>query len=119
VEIWGLVGDASAMAEDFTDQQKSARHLLSANLKRIRAEQGLSQERFADLCGLHRTFVSQIEREVANATVDTLTLLANALKVELAELFCNSPGEVTNLKPGRPAKAGAETTEARRQRKAK
>ncbi|WP_091996563.1 helix-turn-helix domain-containing protein [Paraburkholderia lycopersici] len=107
------------MADDFTDQQKSARHLLSANLKRIRKAQGLSQERFADLCGLHRTFVSQIEREVANATVDTLTLLANTLKVELAELFFISPGEVTNLKAGRPLKAQTETVEARRHRKAK
>ena len=107
------------MADDLTAPQKAARHLLSANLKRIRHKQGLSQERFADLSGLHRTHISQIEREVANLTVDNLALLADALQVELAELFLKSPGEVPNLKAGRPEKALVETAAARRQRKAK
>ncbi|MEX3967218.1 helix-turn-helix domain-containing protein [Paraburkholderia sp. EG286B] len=107
------------MADDLTAPQKSARHLLSANLKRIRHAKGLSQERFADISGLHRTHISQVEREVANLTLDTLALLADALNVELAELFFKSPGEVTNLKAGRPEKALAETVAARRQRKAK
>ena len=107
------------MADDLTAPQKAARQLLSANLKRIRRTQGLSQERFADLSGLHRTHISQVEREVANLTLDTLALLADALKVELAELFFNSPGEPTNLRAGRPEKALVETVAERRQRKAK
>jgi transcriptional regulator with XRE-family HTH domain len=107
------------MADDLTAPQKSARHLLSANLKRLRHAKGISQERFADISGLHRTQISQVEREVANLTLDTLALLADALNVELAELFFKSPGEVANLSAGRPRKALSESVAAERQRKAK
>jgi transcriptional regulator with XRE-family HTH domain len=106
------------MADDLTAPQISARHLLSANLKRIRHAKGLSQERFADLSGLHRTHISQIEREVANITLDTVAVIADALEVSLAELFFHEPGEPENLKAGRPEKAMAETVGERRKRKA-
>lgn len=107
------------MTDDLTDVQKDARRLVSANLKRIRGKQGLSQERFADLSGLHRTYISQVERKVANITVDTLALIAHALKVELAELFFRSTEDVGNMKAGRPTKSLTETAEERQQRKAK
>ena len=43
------------------------RRRLGLNLKKLREEQGFSQESFADHCGLHRTYISGIERGVRNA----------------------------------------------------
>ncbi|MBL8884204.1 MAG: helix-turn-helix transcriptional regulator [Hyphomicrobium sp.] len=57
------------------------RRRLGLNLKRLREEQGFSQESFADHCGLHRTYISGIERGVRNPTVILLDKIAKALKV--------------------------------------
>jgi len=72
-----------------TDEQLAARLRLSENLKRIRASQGLSQEALADRAGLHRTYTSQVERRIVNASLDNIVLLARALGVDVSELFAN------------------------------
>jgi transcriptional regulator with XRE-family HTH domain len=59
---------------------------IGANIKRLREAQGLSQEELADRAGLHRTYVSQLERAVKNATFVSLDKIANALGVSLAEM---------------------------------
>jgi transcriptional regulator with XRE-family HTH domain len=64
-----------------------ARTLLAANVQRLRMEMGLSQEKLAELAGFHRTYVSQVERRVANATTDNIQKLADVLSVPVAELF--------------------------------
>ena len=56
-------------------------------MKRLREEQGFSQEAFADHCGLHRTYISGIERGVRNPTVLILDKIANALKVSAGALL--------------------------------
>lgn len=63
------------------------RRRLGLNLKRLREEQGFSQESFAEQCGLHRTYVSGIERGVRNPTVVILDRLAKALKVPAGALL--------------------------------
>jgi transcriptional regulator with XRE-family HTH domain len=57
------------------------RRRVGLNLKKFREEQGYSQEGFADHCGLHRTYISGIERGVRNPTVVILDKIARALKV--------------------------------------
>lgn len=57
------------------------RRLLARNLKRLRKERDLSQEGLAHLCGLHRTYVSGVERGVRNPTVLVLAKIAAALDV--------------------------------------
>jgi transcriptional regulator with XRE-family HTH domain len=59
---------------------------IGGNIKRLREAQGLSQEELADRAGLHRTYVSQLERAVKNATFVSLDKIANALGVSLAEM---------------------------------
>jgi transcriptional regulator with XRE-family HTH domain len=59
---------------------------IGANIKRLREAQGLSQEELADRAGLHRTYVSQLERAVKNATFVSLDKIAKALSVPLADL---------------------------------
>lgn len=63
------------------------RKRLAANLRTLRGAQGLSQESLADAAGIHRTFVSQVERELKNVSLDSIRKLANALGVDPAELF--------------------------------
>ena len=63
------------------------RRRLGLNLKKLREEQGFSQESFADLCGLHRTYISGIERGVRNPTVVILDKIARALKVPAGSLL--------------------------------
>ena len=54
---------------------------------------GLSQEMLAELAGFHRTYVSQVERRVANTTADNVQRLADVLAVPVARLFELPKGE--------------------------
>lgn len=63
------------------------RRRLGLNLKKLREEQGYSQEGFADHCGLHRTYISGIERGVRNPTVVIVDKIAKALKVPPGNLL--------------------------------
>ena len=69
----------------------SARLVFSKNLKKIRLIKGFSQESLAEECGLHRTYVSSVERGERNITVDNMERLARALDVDIRELL--SPNE--------------------------
>ena len=55
--------------------------------KKLRLQSGLSQEAFADKCGLDRTYVSGIERGVRNPTLEVLNVLAQGLEIEIKNLF--------------------------------
>jgi transcriptional regulator with XRE-family HTH domain len=68
------------------------RRRLGLNLKKLREEQGFSQESFADHCGLHRTYISGIERGVRNPTVVILDRIAKALKVPAGQLLDEARG---------------------------
>ncbi|OCQ51439.1 helix-turn-helix protein [Photorhabdus australis subsp. thailandensis] len=48
---------------------------------------GLSQEAFADRCGLDRTYISGIERGVRNPTLEVINVIASGLQIELKDLF--------------------------------
>jgi transcriptional regulator with XRE-family HTH domain len=52
-----------------------------------REVRGLSQESLADLSGLSRTFISEIERGNASPTLDVLIRISNGLGVKLSELI--------------------------------
>lgn len=66
------------------------REILAANLKRLRAEQGLSQEDLADRAGVDRTYVSSLERSVYAAGIDVVDRLAKALGVAAADLLTSA-----------------------------
>lgn len=65
----------------------NGRKLLAWNLRRLRAERGVSQERLAADSGIDRAYVSEIEREQGNASLDLLDRLAATLNVTIAEFF--------------------------------
>ena len=65
----------------------SLREILARNLRRLRAERGLSQEELAHRAGVNRNYVGMIEREENAATVDTMEQLAAALDVDATDLI--------------------------------
>lgn len=56
-------------------------------LKLLRTEKGISQEKLAELSGLHRTYISDIERGERNVSLVNIVRIAEGLEVEIAELF--------------------------------
>ncbi len=62
------------------------RKKLGSKVQRLRHDQGLSQEELADRAGLHRTYVSGVERGVRNPTLTVIERLARALGVTVAVL---------------------------------
>lgn len=61
--------------------------ILSNNIRELRGQKGLSQERLALEAGVDRTLVSKIERVIANPTLEVLAKLAAVLDVPLIRLF--------------------------------
>jgi transcriptional regulator with XRE-family HTH domain len=57
------------------------------SLRERRRKLGVSQEAFADLCELDRTYVGGIERGERNVALVNIEKLARALKISLSELF--------------------------------
>ena len=61
--------------------------VFAANVKKYRTRQGLSQEAFAEKTGLHRTYISALEREKRNISLDNVQKIAEALKIDVYLLF--------------------------------
>ena len=53
--------------------------VFARNLRSVRQTRGISQERLAELAGLHRTYVSSVERGQRNISIDNIERLARAL----------------------------------------
>ena len=81
------------------------RALFAWNLRRLRSERGISQERLAADSEVDRAYVSELENKRGNPTVDFLDKLAAVLEVPISEFFrAPEPGEKRprSLPGGRP-----------------
>ena len=56
-------------------------------VRKLRQEKQISQEGFADLCGLHRTYISDIELGKRNVSLENIEKIANALDISISRLF--------------------------------
>jgi transcriptional regulator with XRE-family HTH domain len=63
------------------------RKRLGRNLRSLRQAKGLSQEAFAEEAGLHRTYVSDLERGARNPSLTVIDKLARALDVPAGRLL--------------------------------
>jgi transcriptional regulator with XRE-family HTH domain len=61
--------------------------VLAANIVQLREVKGLSQEQLAEMAGMHRTFISLIERKGRNVTLGAIEALAVALEVGVPDLL--------------------------------
>ena len=73
--------------ERSSERPVNGRALVAANLRRLRAKQGLSQEALADEAGIHRTYVGSVERAERNVSIDNICKLAWALDVDVRQLL--------------------------------
>jgi len=60
---------------------------FGAKVRKLRQAKGLSQEAFADVCGLHRTYIGAIERGERNVSLENIEKIAKALGISIASLF--------------------------------
>ena len=65
---------------------------FGCNLRRLRTAAGLSQEALAARSGLHRTYISSVERGNRNVSLENIFALANALKCDPRDLLA-PPGD--------------------------
>ena len=61
--------------------------VFGTNLKKYRMQKGLSQEKFAEKCGLHRTYISDIECFRRSISLENIQRIADALEIETYLLF--------------------------------
>lgn len=66
-------------------------HIFAKNLKKYRIKNGMSQEYLAELAGLHRTYISLLEREKKNISLNNIQKIAEALKIKPEKLLSNEP----------------------------
>ena len=77
--IWGYI-----MWEHDFEELKA---VLSQNIKSLRRDRGLAQERLGLESGVDRTLVSKIERQIANPSLEILSKIAGYLEVSVIELL--------------------------------
>jgi len=85
-----------------------ARQIIGWNLRLLRVERGLSQERLALEAKIDRAYVGRVERGMENVTIATIEALARALEVPVAALFVVPDPDGPKPKPmrsGRKPKA--------------
>ena len=61
--------------------------VFGTNLRTYRNKLGVSQEKFAEMCGLHRTYISDIERFKRSIALENVQKIADALGIETYKLF--------------------------------
>lgn len=56
-------------------------------IRKLRNDAGISQETFADLCDLHRTYISDVELGKRNVSLENIQKMAEALNMSISALF--------------------------------
>ncbi|MDO4268605.1 MAG: helix-turn-helix transcriptional regulator [Eubacteriales bacterium] len=60
---------------------------MAENLRVLRLATHVSQEELAEMCGLHRTYISDIERCNRNISIDNIEKIAKALHITASDLL--------------------------------
>ena len=80
--VCGLIGYILEISDGMSLAKR-----LGENVRKLREAQGLSQEMFAEISGVHRTYLSGIERGARNCTLQVIDRLAKALRVPASDLL--------------------------------
>lgn len=57
------------------------------NVKKYRIQANISQEKLAELAGLHRTYISDVERGLRSISLNNIQKIADSLKIDTYKLF--------------------------------
>ena len=71
--------------------------VFGANVKKYRTQIGLSQEAFAEKCGLHRTYISAVECYRRSISLENIQRIADALGIETYKFFITSITIITYI----------------------
>lgn len=63
------------------------RHVIGFNIRTLRDQRGHSQAKFAEMVGVNRSYLNQIEQGKMNASVNILVKISDGLDVPLPDLF--------------------------------
>src|SRR5438477_8397408 len=66
------------------------KRLFGTAIKGKRSELGISHEELAHRAGLHRTYISDVERGARNLSLESIEKLAHALELSVATLFARA-----------------------------
>ncbi|OPZ31916.1 MAG: HTH-type transcriptional regulator SinR [Bacteroidetes bacterium ADurb.BinA174] len=61
--------------------------IFGHNVQKYRKKKGISQEKLAEIAGVHRTYVGMIERAEKNITLRNMEKIAKALDVKIKDLL--------------------------------
>ena len=70
-----------------SNASKDVKAQFGQRVKSLRNKLGLSQESFAELSGLDRTYISGIERGRRNVSLVNIEIIASALKITISDLM--------------------------------
>ena len=70
-------------------QKHGAQQLFAANMRRIRLEKRLTQEKLAEAAGLHPNYISSVERGERNISICNIERIASALGITMSELVAD------------------------------
>ncbi|MDQ7025500.1 MAG: helix-turn-helix transcriptional regulator [Anaerolineae bacterium] len=70
--------------------------IFGLTVRELRVEAGYSQEDFAHICKLHRTYIGAIERGEKNVTIVTAKKIAVAFGISLSSLLLNVEKKISN-----------------------
>jgi transcriptional regulator with XRE-family HTH domain len=93
------VARVGADPSGFPPVEGHLQQVLGHNLRAYREERGLSQEAFAELVGVHRTYMGGIERGERNLTLKSVERLASYLGVSPVELLTSESHKPRTKKP--------------------
>lgn len=65
----------------------NVRKKLGMNIREVRLLVGISQEKLADMAGLHRTYIGSVERGERNVSIENIVAIAKALSVNPTRLI--------------------------------
>ncbi len=66
---------------------ENPKQIFGNHIRNFRKQAGMSQERLAEVCGLHRTYIGAVERGERNVSLINIVALARALDVKPTELL--------------------------------
>lgn len=73
--------------EALDEEIEKIKRILSGNIKHYRKIKRISQQSLANICGLHRTYISDLENAKCNPTLSVLIVIADCLDVSLEDLL--------------------------------
>ena len=63
------------------------KNALGKRIRELRKDRGWSQEKMAEISGMHWTYIGQVERGERNLTLESIECIAKAFRIKIAQLF--------------------------------